>query len=202
MSGRPIRLGPVFWTWGVIGTAFISFGLWFLQVVAHGTLEPGLVAWGMGLIIIAVVGRVGLTREGMFSGRILVASILAMGGLVMVSIIADLFGLSNQLSLGITGSLLVNLLYSSYEETFSLGIRSAGRAGNLPSVYIIMLDAAAFLPYHFWHYGVALETLPFIILLMGARVIFDTIGELTSHSDPAYIAHGVWNFFATVFGGG
>jgi len=196
MSSDIIRLGPVFWIGGCLLAVVMTFALVFLGIVPWELLAPTfVVAWGGGMAIILVAGRVGMAKQGGAGSFVLIAGL---AGLLAIVVQSQFFGVM----FGVTASVdpanfwLVNVLFAIYEETLFLGVRVAGKAGGLPDLWIIGIEAAAFLPYHALHYpmGVAF----FFVFLIGVRLTLSAISLMTDHSDPPYIAHMAYNFLVSV----
>ena len=195
---RPIALGPVFWICGVVLSVLLTFALVFLGIVPWDLLAPTFIlAWGGGQVMVLLGGAVNLTREGVLSSKIFTASAIGLAGVVVTQmVIGALFGLPLAMA---TDILLVNVLFAWYEETLFLGVKVAGRAANMPDIYIMMLSIAVFVPYHALRYPV--DAFLYIAVLAASRLIIDAVSLLANHSDPGYIVHTLINVLATIFGG-
>lgn len=195
--GDRITLGPIFWIFGVLLGLVMTFALLFLGIVEWEVLAlPAIFGWGGGLLVIAVCGRVGLTREGVANSNVLVA---AMIGLLVLFAQTMLFQAWLGLSLTVANEhfWLVNVLFAIYEETLFLGVAAAGKAAKLPDMYIIGLSAIVFVPWHALRYPV--DMLMYILILGGARVVMSALTLATDHSDPSYITHISWNVLSSIF---
>lgn len=190
--GQKIRIGPVFWVVGIILMAFLSFaaaylmGLWdLIQIPFFFSL--------LGLVIVLLAGKVGHTSEGIFSIRILGAGVIGLVALALnEQIVGGILGFVPLSVAPLTDVALVNVLSAILEENFFLGIRAAGRAGNVPDWGIVGLSAFAFIPFHGLRHPVSAAL--YFFVLLGARIILDSISLATNHSDPPYIAHPIFNF--------
>jgi len=196
MASDKIRLGPVFWICGCLLAVVMSFALVFLGIVPLELIAPTFViAWGGGMAIILVAGRVGVAKQGSSGSFVLIAGL---AGLLLIIVESQIFGAL----FGVTASVdpanfwLVNVLFAVYEETLFLGVRIAGKAGGLPDLWIIGIEAAAFLPYHALHYPLTLAF--FFFFLIAVRLTLSAISLMTDHSDPPYIAHMGYNFIVSV----
>ena len=193
-----IRIGPVFWVFGVFLTLLLTFALTFLGMLSWESIKIlFIVGWLGGLLVIILTGRVGLTQEGPFSPMVFVAVGIGLVALMIENaVVGVFFGVQ---SVDPTNGVLVNFLSAMYEEMFFLGVDSAAKAGNLPPYARMLLLAAAFVPYHALRYP--LEMAMYVVVLFLARMTLDGIRILSNHSDPPFIVHGIWNVLATIFGG-
>lgn len=197
MAGA-VRLGPVFWVFGVFLTLVLTLALVFLGIVPWDEIKlVFIIGWCGGLIAVLVAGKVGLAQEGPFSPLVFPAILFGFFALVVVNILVGaFFGVQ---SVNPAEGLLVNFLSAMYEETFFLGIDSAAAAGGLPILGRLVLNAGAFIPYHALRYS--LTDIVFVTVLLAGRIIFDSVRFATNNSDPSYALHGGWNVIASIFGG-
>lgn len=193
-----VRLGPVFWVFGLFLTLVLTLALVFLGIAPWDEIKVlFIVGWGGGLVATLAAARVGLAREGPFSPLVFPAILFGFLALLAVNVlIGAFFGLQ---SVNPAEGVLVNFLAAMYEEMFFLGIDSAAAAGQIPALGRLALNAAAFVPYHALRYD--LGDIAFILLLLAGRIIFDTVRIATSNSDPSFALHGGWNVIASIFGG-
>lgn len=196
MTGEPVRLGPVFWISQALMLLLTAAVLW-LEVVSFDTISVAFLAFGLGglLLIILVSSLTGKLRFGIIGPReFTIASV----GLILIVVVnvgmSWLFMAPMDVGPSTANTwaerALVNSLFAIYEENLMLGIFSAGKAGNVPDLYLIFGTVLLFIPLHAW---VRALDLAFVVFLAIGRCVFTALYAVSDHSDPSYLDHIIWN---------
>ena len=194
MPGDVTRLGPVYWIAGGALALLLTFALVFLEIVPWELLAPTfIIAWGGGQVLIMLALFSGGARRSGAEGFSM-SIIAGLIGVILIIIESSLAGIFFNVSMAIDTSngWLVLVLFAIYEETLFLGVRVAGKSGGLPDLWIMGLEALAFVPYHAFRYP--LDMMFFIVFIFAVRMTLSGISLITDSSDPPYIAHMLYNF--------
>jgi hypothetical protein len=175
----------------------LSAAVLWLGIVEFSTLGVALVVFGMGgiLIILLVAALTGRLRIGGIGAREWTVAALGLILIVVVNIgLLWLFGAPMDVGPSSAGTwaerVIVNVLFAIYEENLMLGLFSAGKAGNIPDVYLVIGAAFLFVPLHAWVRGLDLL---FAMFLIVGRSVLTGLYAISDHSDPSYITHILWN---------
>lgn len=192
-----------------IGRTFFVFGIGLMILLTFACGWLGLVSWDiliwptigsiLGLLSVSIgffSRQASLSSEGLFSPRILGASILALFGIAATDIIVrGVLGVYSLAFVSLSGILFVDVLFAIHEENLFLGVRTAF-AGRMHPIAIVLINALVFIPYHALRYPV--EILYFAAVLFASRIVLDSVAVFSNHSDPPYIAHVGWNVLVHV----
>lgn len=196
MTGEPVTLGPVMWISQVMMLLLSAAVLW-LGVVEFSTLGLALVVFGFGgvLVILLVAALTGRLRIGGIGAREFTVAALGLILIVVVNVgMTWIFGVPMDVGPSSAGTwaerILVNVLFAIYEENLMLGLYSAGKAGNIPDIYLVVGASFLFVPLHAWVRG--LDILFAMFLIVG-RSVLTGLYAISDHSDPSYITHIIWN---------
>lgn len=196
MTGEPITLGPVMWISQAIMLLLTAAVLW-LGVVEFSVVGVAFLVFGLGgiLMILLVAALTGRLRIGGIGAREFTVASLGLILIVVVNI-GLLWLFDVPLDVGPSSAdtwaerILVNVLFAIYEENLMLGLFSAGKAGNIPDVYLVIGAAFLFVPLHAWVRGI---NLLFAMFLIVGRSVLTGLYAISDHSDPSYITHILWN---------
>lgn len=191
-----VTLGPVMWISQVIMLLLTAAVLW-LGVVAWETVGLAFIVFGIGgvMMILLVAALSGKLRIGGIGPREF--TVAAMGIILIVVVNIGLFWLFDiPMDVGPSTAntwaerILVNVLFAIFEENLMLGLYSAGKAGAIPDVYLVIGASFLFVPLHAWVRGIDLL---FAMFLIVGRSVLTGLYAVSDHSDPSYITHILWN---------
>ena len=171
-GGEPTTLGPVMWISQVIMLLLTAAVLW-LGVVTFEVVGLAFVVFGLGgiLIILLVAALTGRLRIGGIGAREFTVASLGLILIVVVNI--GLFWLFDApMDVGPSTAntwaerILVNVLFAIFEENLMLGLYSAGKAGNIPDLYLVLGASLLFVPLHAWVRGIDILFAMFLIVCL------------------------------------
>lgn len=196
MTGEPITLGPVMWVSQATMLLLTAAVLW-LGIVEFSTIGVALVVFGFGglLMILLVAALTGRLRIGGVGAREFTVAALGIILIVVVNVgLQWLFEIPMDVGPSTASTwaerVLVNVLFAIYEENLMLGLFSAGKAGNIPDIYLVIGAAFLFVPLHAWVRGLDLF---FAMFLIVGRSVLTGLYAVSDHSDPSFITHILWN---------
>lgn len=187
------------WLSQVIMLLLTGAVIW-LQIVSWEVIGPPLFVFGiMGLLIILLVAALtGKLAIGTIGPREF--TVAGVGLVVLVAVNMFIFWVFDVPMSAGSGPVaetsnwfervLVGVLFAIYEENFMLGLFSAGKAGGVPDLYLIIGAVIVFVPLHAW---VRAIDLVFALFLGVGRAVMNAQYASSDHSDPSYITHIVWN---------
>lgn len=194
--GDRITLGPVMWISQVIMLLLTAATLW-LGVVEWETVGLAFIVFGIGglMIIFLVAVLTGKMTIGGIGPREFTIASLGIIAIIVVNIgMLWLFDVPMDVGPSTANTwaerVLVNTLFAIFEENLMLGLFSAGKAGNIPDLYLIIGASVLFVPLHAW---VKALDLFFALFLIVGRSVLTALYAISDHSDPSYITHILWN---------
>ena len=195
-GGEPITLGPVMWISQAIMLLLTAAVLW-LGIVTFDVVGLAFVVFGIGglMIILLVAALTGKLRIGGIGPREFTVASLGIIAIVVVNIgLLWLFEIPMDVGPSSANTwaerILVNVLFAIFEENLMLGLYSAGKAGAIPDVYLVVGASLLFVPLHAWVRGIDLF---FALFLIVGRSVLTGLYAISDHSDPSYITHILWN---------